>query len=393
MLTQASLYRGSQAFTDFARVTPQTDLGSLNLNWREDDLPQWERTKHVHGLHPYLGKFIPQLVEIFLRKYARRVVVDPFVGCGTTLVEANVLGLESVGCDVSYFNCLLCRVKTGSYDLDLLRRELLDILTRAEFAAMSGEADEAARAETNAYLTSWYAPRSLAELVAYRRFIGEYHYQEVMQVVLSRAARSARLTTHFELDFPERPQTEPYYCRKHRRRCYPTVGALGFLRRYTFDTLERLQEFARLRKPARVEVLWGDAREADFPPCDTVITSPPYLGLIDYHEQHRYAYELLGLPRLCEREIGSATQGRGKTALAAYREGVKAVFARVADALVRDGYLVVIVHDRMELFGTIAEELGLRTEAVLERHVNRRTGCRPGEFFERAYIWRKAGPR
>ncbi|GEM_PF-3505243 len=27
------------------------------------------RTKHVHRLHPYLGKFIPQLVEMFLRRY------------------------------------------------------------------------------------------------------------------------------------------------------------------------------------------------------------------------------------------------------------------------------------------------------------------------------------
>ena len=30
---------------------------------------EFERTKHVHRLYPYLGKFIPQLVEVFLRKY------------------------------------------------------------------------------------------------------------------------------------------------------------------------------------------------------------------------------------------------------------------------------------------------------------------------------------
>ena len=50
-------------------VTSGTPLESLNLNWTERDLPERERTKHVHRLHPYLGKFIPQLVEIFLRKY------------------------------------------------------------------------------------------------------------------------------------------------------------------------------------------------------------------------------------------------------------------------------------------------------------------------------------
>jgi len=41
---------------DFARVNSNTQLSDLNLNWRERDLPESERTKHVHRLHPYLGK-------------------------------------------------------------------------------------------------------------------------------------------------------------------------------------------------------------------------------------------------------------------------------------------------------------------------------------------------
>src|SRR3970282_1092806 len=40
----------------------------LELSWSEDELPQYERTKHVHSLHPYLGKFVPQLVEVFLTR-------------------------------------------------------------------------------------------------------------------------------------------------------------------------------------------------------------------------------------------------------------------------------------------------------------------------------------
>jgi len=64
----------SPPFTDFASITTKTSIGELNLNWREEDLPEKIRTKHVHRLHPYLGKFIPQLVEIFLRKYSPKVV-------------------------------------------------------------------------------------------------------------------------------------------------------------------------------------------------------------------------------------------------------------------------------------------------------------------------------
>ena len=43
---------------------------------------------------------------------------------------------------------------------------------------------------------------------------------------------------------------------------------------------------------------------------DGVITSPPYPGLIDYHEQHRYASELLDLHDRRDEEIGPAAAGR-----------------------------------------------------------------------------------
>ena len=110
--------------TDFASVKPNTDLETLNLNWRERDLPERLRTKHVHRLHPYMGKFIPQLVEIFLRKFQPKLVYDPFCGSGTMLVEASALGIDSIGADISVFNVLLSRVKTDSYDIKLLDQEI-----------------------------------------------------------------------------------------------------------------------------------------------------------------------------------------------------------------------------------------------------------------------------
>jgi DNA modification methylase len=76
----------------------------IKVDWREkniqtfgidlsfSDVPESQRTKHVHRLHPYLGKFIPQLVEIFLKKFFKpgQVILDPFAGSGTTLIEANL---------------------------------------------------------------------------------------------------------------------------------------------------------------------------------------------------------------------------------------------------------------------------------------------------------------
>ena len=86
----------------------------LALSWSERDLPERERTKHVHRLHPYLGKFIPQLVEILVGRYFRpgQHVLDPFAGSGTTLVQALESGLDATGVDVAAFNCLLMEVKT-----------------------------------------------------------------------------------------------------------------------------------------------------------------------------------------------------------------------------------------------------------------------------------------
>ena len=52
-------------FTEFEAVGPETPLQSLNLNWRERDLPERVRTKHVHRLHPYLGKFVPAVGRDF----------------------------------------------------------------------------------------------------------------------------------------------------------------------------------------------------------------------------------------------------------------------------------------------------------------------------------------
>src|SRR5260221_2862032 len=106
----------------------------LELSWSEQALPEHVRTKHVHRLHPYHGKFIPQLVEVLLDRYFTRGahVLDPFAGSGTTLVQALESGLDATGVELAAFNCLLIRVKTAQYDLDALREEILDVVERLD---------------------------------------------------------------------------------------------------------------------------------------------------------------------------------------------------------------------------------------------------------------------
>ena len=113
-----------------------------DLNWTLsfDNLKEADTTKHVHRLHPYKGKFIPQLVEYFLDNHTDNfkkegcfkkgdVLLDPFCGSGTTLIQANELGMHAVGIDISAFNALISNIKIGRYDFDNLRDELHKITT------------------------------------------------------------------------------------------------------------------------------------------------------------------------------------------------------------------------------------------------------------------------
>ncbi len=365
-------------------VTQEALYGELDLalSWSERELPERERTKHVHRLHPYLGKFVPQLVEALLSRYVKPGgrVLDPFAGSGTTLVQALESGYDAVGVDIAAFNALLISVKTREHDLDTLDADVRSI------GALLGESAE----RPAGFVRDWFAPQAAAELLHFRSLLDEYASRDVLRVVLARAARSARLTTHFDLDFPRVPQHGEYWCHKHRRTCRPVESANKFLSRYLTDTAARIRAFADVRDPRRAAlVLHGDARELELGgPYDGVVTSPPYPGLIDYHEQHRYAYELLGLDDRRERELGAAARGTSKAAIEEYVSGIAAVLARAKGSLRRGAPVCIVVNDRRGLYPEILERAGLRLDERLERHVNRRTGRRAGEYFESILVCR-----
>jgi hypothetical protein len=274
-------------------------------------------------------------------------------------------------------------VKTSEHNPFVLEQELRDALARFERG-------EGAAERATSYLRAWFAPAARDDLLRFRSLIADYESADVLRVILARAARSARMTTHFDLDFPRTPQREPYWCHKHKRECRPIERADHFLRRYTLDTLSRLKEFAHVRTRRDAVVLHGDAREIELSgPFDAVVTSPPYPGLIDYHEQHRYAYELLALDDLREREIGAAARGTSKAALAAYRDGIVGVLLACRSALKPRGRVVIVVNDRRDLYPEILDGAGLVLEQRYQRHVNRRTGRRAGEYFEDVLVSRR----
>ena len=214
------------------------------LSWSERDLPQRVRTKHVHSLHPYLGKYVPQLVEELLRRHvpAGGRVLDPFAGSGTTLVQALESGLRAR-------RHRHRRVQLPAHARQDGRAQPVRARARAARRARALRARGGDVRTGDAVRPQLVRTAVAAELLRFRSLIGDYESADVLRVVLARAARSARLTTHFDLDFPKQPQLEPYWCHKHRRECRPVDRAGHFVRRYTLDTLARLKEFARLRGP------------------------------------------------------------------------------------------------------------------------------------------------
>jgi len=103
----------------------------------------------------------------------------------------------------------------------------------------------------------------------------------------------------------------------------PLISSLAISQR--LPPLPPVAQFAAIRTHVPVSIPCADSYEAPLPPCDMVFTSAPYVGLIDYHQHHRYAYELLSLIEESFASvgwIGSDLRGNEERGIAAAREGL-----------------------------------------------------------------------
>ena len=112
-------------------------------------------------------------------------------------------------------------------------------------------------------------------------------------------------------------------------------------------------------------------------------------GLIDYHEQHPFAYELLSRWKRAPRRGGGRGSDVGSLrAQRAYIESIAASLRRAAEAMPSAAPVVIVVNDSHDLYPRILDGAGLAFERRVTRHVNRRTGRRAGEYFEDVLVCR-----
>lgn len=85
----------------------------IDPRWSLSSLGRKDTTYATHGYHRYPAKFIPQIISPLISKYSNigDLVIDPMGGCGTTLVEAKIMGRPSVGVDINPVAVLITQAK------------------------------------------------------------------------------------------------------------------------------------------------------------------------------------------------------------------------------------------------------------------------------------------
>lgn len=457
------LKRYYESYRGWREINWKKRLGD-DLNWALsfDHLREKDTTKHVHRLHPYKGKFIPQLVQYFIDDHTDNfkrevyfrpgdIILDPFSGSGTTLVQAHEMGMHSIGIDISHFNCMITETKLLYYYLASLESEIKkvkeaitnyetdsnitafenELLARMadfnnryfpspefkykvqrrqideekfaaekeeEFSKVYNELVKKYGIELNHFsaknfLDKWYISNVRKEIdFAFEqvRKIKDIKNKKILAVILSRTIRSCRATTHSDLATLKEPQVTTYYCWKHKKICKPLFSIKSWFDRYATDTLYRLKTFAKLKTDSHYAIIPADSRTVDiFKEIEKrnknfsailkkqkvrgVFTSPPYVGQIDYHEQHAYAYDLFGFERKDELEIGPLYKGQGAEARASYIQGIADVLNNCRQFLANDFDVFLVANDKWNLYPAIAERAGMKIVNHFRRPVLNRT--------------------
>lgn len=259
---------------------------------------EFNRTRSVnqyltHWIYPFRGKFHPQMVRALLNIVGARessLVLDPYVGSGTTALEASLLGMRFVGIDISPLCVLLGRVKVQSiYAIEEIREKVHYLLGEETL-------------ELN--------KKSLAS-----------HKNPIVSDFI----QVARMVTFS--DIARRGRDGQIALRKNLRAMLQSIEAHA----------EAVRRFSIT--PGRVTISLGDARMlSESGICDAtidaVVTSPPYSIALDYVKNDEHALKALNVELQTLRGRMTGVRGRGpKEKLALYNQDMKQMFREVARVL------------------------------------------------------------
>jgi len=323
----------------------------------------------LEGLHPYPAKFIPDLPGTLMDVLPlpkNSAVFDPFVGSGTTLVEAQRRGITSVGSDLNPIACLISRVKTSPTPEDI-EYVVDDVLERAlSFKSVT--------VPPIPNLNHWFSEtvqNCVARLVMAISVAPATH-QDFLRLSLSsilvRVSNQDSDTRYAAID--------------------NNVNAAGVYKAFAGATDKIATGLrARAMSKATAKVVEGDTlqlKKSDIlPNIGAVITSPPYPNAYEYWLYHKYRMWWLGFDPIAvkSKEIGARAhffKSNPHTSWNFVRQ-MESTFKLINEVLVSSGFACFVI-GRSKIHGEIVDnakiienagsELGFRTVFRTERIIS-----------------------
>jgi len=225
-----------------------------------------------HTFHPYPARFIPQIPVTFIKLFTKEgeIVLDPFAGCGTTIVEAFLHNRSAIGNDLNPLAVLISKVKTTLIDKDRFRylnRKLALLPTYINHQDKTSSINLPSRKLSKVFTTD-----VVAKLMAIRKLLQEIRdegYHELYDfgcVALSSVIWSLIENSN------------------------NTDIISLFISKISSMQKEMLKMVNSLENIPDVKVLCGDARSlaVENNVADLIVTSPPYVNALDYYRIHMY---------------------------------------------------------------------------------------------------------
>jgi DNA methylase len=307
-------------------------------------ISQKNRTRSVnqyltHWMYPYKGKFHPQMIRAALNIIgleSGETVLDPFVGSGTTALEAQLLGVNCIGLDASPLCVLQSTVKTASHEVVGDIRAYCEELPRLEQAEKPLEEAGLNPMPSNAdqRVQEFF---HLAKLIALSDSIRRR--KDFTSAFVSRA----KLMTQSIIDY---------------------------------DEISRELELSL----GRVVIERGDARALPLrdSSIDGIITSPPYAIALDYIKNDAHALEALRLDMSEIRGQFIGLRGRMNERVHLYNEDMKRSLEEMARVLKPSKFALIVIGNAtyrgstlksVELITKHASEIGLRLTQSIDKNI------------------------
>lgn len=276
------------------------------------DLNSTDSTVYTHGIHPYPAKFIPELPREIIQECTkeRNIILDPFCGSGTTLLEACIAGRKSIGIDSNPVAILISRAKTTA----LTKGELEKIETLiTQLSGLDYSIIRASWIPSTPNLNHWFQPNVIIELSWLKQFIldnSQGNLQNFLLCVYSSIIVNV-----------SNQESNTRYAAIDKNFVDGTV-INAFLRKLKQEN-RRIVQLSEMRTVVKntPEIIHGstDTISSELIPnnsVDIVITSPPYANSYDYYLYHKWRMAWLGydIKKAQNDEIGSRHEHSSKKA-------------------------------------------------------------------------------